>query len=181
LELEPQNVTVLKVLAQALYLQKHTARAKGILQRILTIQSDPVTRADLATIYEAEQKNGMAMDLLQLSVAETIPGQARARMRANLAMLQWRSGMGEASEKTLHEALAEAEASVGLDHPDTARILELSGEVLRRSGRKAEAKKAADRAVAIRASSASQTNENGFTVDSRDTLVGVWQELSLAS
>ena len=91
-------------------------------------------------------------------------------MRANLAMLQWQSGMREASEKTLQEALAEAEASVGPDHPDTARILELSGEVLRRSGRKAEAKKAADRAVAIRASSASQTNENGFTVDWRDTL-----------
>jgi tetratricopeptide (TPR) repeat protein len=168
LELEPQNVTVLKVLAQALYLQKRSSEAKVTLQKILAIQSDPVTKGDLATLYQAEHKNEMAMALLRQAVSEITPGQARARLLTNLGVLQWESGMRERSEKTLRDALEEAEASVGADHPDTARILEQYSEVLRRTGRKAEAKKAAQRAVAIRASSASQANENGFTVDWRD-------------
>ena len=168
LELEPQNVKVLKVLAQALYLQKLHTEAKTTLHRILVIESDPVTRADLATLYQADGRRDKAMDLLQQAVAETAPSQARARMVSNLGLLQWESGMRDASEKTLREALKEAEASVGPDHPDTARILEQHSEVLRRIGRKAEAKNAAERAVQIRASTASQTNENGFTVDWRD-------------
>ena len=110
----------------------------------------------------------IAMALLQQAVAEIEPGQARARLLTNLGVLQWESGMREESEKTLHDALEEAEASVGRDHPDTARILEQYSELLRRNGRKAEAKNAAQRAAAIRASSAAQTNENGFTVDWRD-------------
>jgi tetratricopeptide (TPR) repeat protein len=158
LEFEPQNITILKVLAQALYLQKRYSEAKVPLQKILSIQSDPAARGDLATLYQAEHKNGMAMDLLQQAISESTPGQVRARLLANLGVLQWESGMRERSEKTLREALGEAEASVGPDHPDTARILERYGDVLRRTGRKAEAKKAADRAVAIRASSTSQTN-----------------------
>jgi tetratricopeptide (TPR) repeat protein len=169
LEREPGNVKVLKILAQALYLQKRHAEAKGILQRILAIQSDPITRADLATIYEAEHKIGVAMDLLQEALTEITPGQARARMRTNLAMLQWQSGMSDLSEKTLRQALAEVEASVGSDHADTARVLELYGKVLRRIGRKAEARNATQRAAAIRAATAFQTNENGFTIDWRDT------------
>ena len=152
--LEPQNVTVLKVLAEALYLQKRFSEAKVTLQKILTIQSDAVTKGDLATLYQAEHKNEMAMALLQQAVSEITPGQARARLLTNLGVLQWESGMRERSEKTLQDALEEAEASVGPDHPDTARILEQYSELLRRNGRKAEAKKAAERAVAIRASSA---------------------------
>ena len=70
--------------------------------------------------------------------------------------------MRERSEKTLQDALEEAEASVGPDHPDTARILEQYSELLRRNGRKAEAKKAVERAVAIRASSASQTTKTAL-------------------
>ena len=167
--LEPLNVTVLKVLAEALYLQKRFSEAKVTLQKILTIQNDAVTKGDLATLYRAEHKNEMAMALLQQAVSEITPGQARARLLTNLGVLQWESGMRERSEKTLQDALEEAEASVGPDHPDTARILEQYSELLRRNGRKAEAKKAAERAVAIRASSASQTNENGFTVDWRDS------------
>jgi tetratricopeptide (TPR) repeat protein len=111
----------------------------------------------------------MAMTLLQQAVSEITPGQARARLLTNLGVLQWESGMRERSEKTLQDALEETEASVGSDHPDMARILEQYSEVLRRNGRRAEAKKAGERAVAIRASSASQTNENGFTVDWRDS------------
>ena len=169
LEREPNNLKTLKLLAQALYLQNRHAEAKGILQRILAMQSDPITLADLATIYEAERKIGLAMDLLQQALTEMSPGQARARMRTNLAMLQWQAGMRDLSEKTLRQALAEAEASVGSDHADTARVLEFYGQVLRRIGRKAEAKNAAERAVAIRAGTASQTNENGFTVDWLDS------------
>src|SRR6185436_15670558 len=84
LELEPQNVKVLKVLAQSLYLQKRRAEAKVTLQRILTIQNDPITRGDLATLYHAEHDNGKALELLQQAVAEMKPGQARSRMLANL-------------------------------------------------------------------------------------------------
>lgn len=169
LELAPQNCKVLKVLAQALYLQKRYREAKVLLEKILTIESDPIARGDLATLYQAERKNSMAMDLLQQAVSETNPGQARARLLANLGVMQWESGLRERGEKTLLEALGEAEATVGPEHPDTARILERYGQVLRRNGRKEEANKAADRAVAIRALSASQTNENGFTVDWRDS------------
>ena len=169
MELEPTNVTVLKVLAQALYLQKRFSEAKVMLQKILTTQSDPVTKGDLAALYQAEHKNEMAMALFQQAVSEITPGQARARLLTNLGVLQWEAGMRETSEKTLQDALEEAEASVGADHPDTARILERYSEVLRRTGRKAEAKKATERAVTIRASSAGQTNENGFTVDWRDS------------
>jgi cytochrome c-type biogenesis protein CcmH/NrfG len=43
--LEPLNVTVLKVLAEALYLQKRFSEAKVTLQKILTIQSDAVTKS----------------------------------------------------------------------------------------------------------------------------------------
>ena len=136
--LEPLNVTVLKVLAEALYLQKRFSEAKITLQKILTIQSDAVTKGDLATLYRAEHKNEMAMALLQQAVSEITPGQARARLLTNLGVLQWESGMRERSEKTLQDALEEAEASVGSDHPDTARILEQYSEVLRRNGRKAK-------------------------------------------
>jgi hypothetical protein len=141
----------------------------GHLEKILTIQNDPVTCGDLAALYEAEHKNGLAMDLLQQAVLEI--------HRARLALDCWRiseccNGNRDCAKKvrkTLRGALGETEASVGPDHPDTARIPEQYGEVLRRTGRKAEAKKAADRAVAIRVSSASQRNENGFTVDWLDS------------
>jgi hypothetical protein len=87
------------------------------LQKILAIQSDPVTKGDLATLYQAEHKDEMAMALLQQAVPDITPGQARARPLTNLGVLQWESGMRERSEKTLRDALEEAEASVGADHP----------------------------------------------------------------
>ena len=82
--LEPLNVTVLKVFAEALYLQKRFSEAKVTLQKILTIQNDAVTKGDLATLYRAEHKNEIAMALLQQAVSEITPGQARARLLTNL-------------------------------------------------------------------------------------------------
>jgi tetratricopeptide (TPR) repeat protein len=169
LELEPRNVKILKVLAQSLYLQKRYGEAEATFQQILAIHNDPMARGDLATLYQAEHKNDLAIDLLQQAVSEIAPGQARARMLANLGVLQWNSAMREASEKTLKQALREAETSAGLNHPDTARILERYADVLRRTGRKAEANSAARRAMAIRDSSSFQTNDNGLSVDWRDS------------
>ena len=104
--------------------------------------------------------------------------------------------LGKLAWKPILSSLKEREQSIqeALDTAEKARLelskLKLDNENLLKEAREerdkmlretreasnrmkdeaqAEAKKAAARVVAIRASSASQTNENGFTVDWRDS------------
>jgi len=64
----------------------------------------------------------------------------------------------------LEQALAETEQAVGSDHPDLIFILENYSIVLAKTGGKAEALRAADRARNLRRAFAWQANANSDTI-----------------
>jgi len=152
-----------------LFREKHR-EAEFSLRKALTLATAE-TRAsiasDLAAVLRKRGMNAEAAGILEESIAQTEPGQARARMRANLGDLlpDRREGLDQ-----LRLALAEMESTVGPRHPDVAAILELYREHLRRSGRKAEAAEAARRAAEIRSSFAGRAGARSVSVDWRDLM-----------
>jgi Tfp pilus assembly protein PilF len=110
--------------------------ADTVLHKALALRNDPVIWSDLAAVYQSQHKEAQALELLRQAVLEAPPGQGRARIRANLGVLEWKTGARADGEVSLREALDETVTAVGPNHPDTAWVLENYSEVLRKSGRK---------------------------------------------
>ena len=165
----PDNPSVLRSLAQALHLQGRDTQAALILEQLLLSSQAPAVRADLAVLYQTSGRRDKALELLLSAVNDSEPGQARARLLTNLGVLHWKMGSRKESEIALRSALAEAEASVGKKHPDTAWTLEQYSEVLRALGSKQEARRLSARAAEIRAALSPQTDDRRFTVDWRES------------
>ncbi len=89
-------------------------------------------------------------------------------MMANLGLLQWNWREKDQAAAQFRSALAEMESAVGSSHPDVAKILDAYREVLRKTGKKAEAVAMRERASAIRSSCAFHTNDRLDSVDWRD-------------
>jgi tetratricopeptide (TPR) repeat protein len=165
----PDNPSVLRALAQALYHQGLATQAALILEKLLLSSQALGVRADLAVLYQTLGRKDKALELLLSAVDDSEPGQVRARLLTNLGVLHWKMGSRKESEIALRLALAEAEASVGKQHPDTAWILEQYSEVIRALGRKQEARRLSARAAEIRSALSTQTNDRHFTVDWRES------------
>lgn len=167
----PRESAVWHSLGQAQFRRKRQDAAEASLRKALSLAnraSQPLIASDLAALFEASRKYEKAAAIWREAIALSAPGQARARMLANLAALQWNWNDKSQAAAHFQEALAEMEAAVGPRHPDVARILDDYQEVLRKTGKKAEAVAASERASAIRSAFAHHTNEQGASVDWRD-------------
>jgi tetratricopeptide (TPR) repeat protein len=161
----PDNANAWRLLGQILCQNRRYGDAKAAFRRSLAIRDDPWVWNDLAVLHQKEGQKTQALELLQRAALGMAPGQARARVRANLGLLQWRMGARAEGAASLRGALEEMTTAVGSNHPDTGWILESYAEVLRKAGRKAESKIARDRATEIRTAFSFQNNRNGMTVD----------------
>lgn len=128
----------------------------------------PSISSDLAGLLESRRQYAKAAGILREAVARLGAGQVRARMLANLGVLQWRLKERVEAAAQLRQALGEMESAVGPHHPDVAAVLERYQAVLRQSGRKAEAAAASQRAAAIRSGFARHGNDRQTSIDWRD-------------
>ena len=153
------------------FLQKRYDEAEYSYHRAIAVsdaRTTAVTRSDLAVLLEARGKVREAVVLLEQAIGGTAAGQERARMLTNLGLWQMKLGKRDETQVSMRRALDEMELAVGPHHPDVARVLREYGQILRKTGRKAEAKEASKRAGTIVASFAGQTNANSASVDYRD-------------
>jgi len=165
---QPRNAIFWHALGQALVGQQRYQEAREALEKALALENQPYIWSDLANVLLVQRKQPEALDLFQQALAATPSGQGRARIRTNVGIVQWKLGHRAESETALREALHEIVTAVGTQHPDTARILENYSEVLRRSGRKKEAKKLATQAAEIRSAFSFQDSTNSWTIGWQD-------------
>jgi tetratricopeptide (TPR) repeat protein len=171
LEAMPERAAVWNLLGGVLYLQRRYEEAEDAQRRAMSNPADPASvtaRNDLAVICEARGRFREAAVLYEQAISSAPAGQPRARMLANLGALYLKLGNPTAATVALGRSLEEMETAVGPAHPDVARVLEDYERVLRKAGRKAEARNAAKRAAVIRSSFAWQDNATRLTVDYRD-------------
>ena len=159
------NANAWRLLGQILCQERRYRDAETAFRKSLSIKDDPSVWNDLGVLYQKEGRKAQALEVLRKTVLAMTPGQARARVRANLALLQWDVGARAEGEAGLRAALDEMTTAVGANHPDTGWILESYAKVLHKTGRKAESKIARDRANEIRAAFRGEDNRDGFTVD----------------
>jgi tetratricopeptide (TPR) repeat protein len=170
----PRNPILWQRLGQLLTERRRYGDAEAALENALAygVSAAPARAAvawnDFAVLYEAQGKNQQALDSLERAAASITPGQDRARILANLSVLQWKTGAKERAAGSLRQALVEMEAAVGPEHPDLIRILEDYSTALLKLGRVSEASALGRRAKRIRSSFAALTNDSQRTVDWRD-------------
>lgn len=158
-------------LGQAQLRRNRREQAEASYRKALALadgKARPSIVSDLADLLAGKREYAKAAELWRQAIAQAAPGQARARMMANLGSLQWNWREKDQAAAQFRAALAEMESAVGTSHPDVAKILELYQEVLRKTGKKAEAVAAGERASSIRSSFAGRTNDRLETVDWRD-------------
>jgi len=174
LQVQPRNAAIWHLLGQSLFEERRYMEAETALRQSLTIQEESADRvsgailSDLASIYSAQRQHRQALDILDRAITATPPGQVRARMLANRAILRWKLGHRADAESDLTQALAEMEAAVSPLHPDVAVILHSYAAVLEITGRGRQAKEIQKRAQAIDSSFIALTNSRWLTVDWRD-------------
>jgi tetratricopeptide (TPR) repeat protein len=168
----PESADAWHLLGQVFYKSRRYADADSAFHKALALSHNALIWSDLAAIYLSQHQEEQGMQMFRRAISEGSAGQGRARVRANLAQLQWKRGENEAARTGFQEALDEMTIAVGSSHPEIAVILERYSQVLRKSGQKAEAKGAAARAAEIRSVFDLQSNRNGFTVDWSDVAGG---------
>ena len=167
---QPGSGEAWRLLGQVLFKFRRYQDAESAWTKAQAIAYDPLIWSDLGVLYAEQHRDELGIEMLRRAISEGSPGQRRARVRANLAELQWKHGDREGAKTGFQRALDEMQSSVGRNHPDIAAILEKYSQVLKRSGLKAEAQDAADRAARIHAAFDFQTNRNGLTTDWRDDI-----------
>ena len=174
LKLDPDRTEYWQLLATALYTTGNDTDAEAAAQRVAR-EAGPsngdvyaASKGLLGAIYQRRKQYREAMVEIDAAVSSAEAGQLRSRMTANRGTLWWRMGNPSRAVTDLRDALAEAEAAVGPEHPDLVSILDDYSWVLKRIGRKREAKDAIDRASQIRGAHASEANVDGHVVNWRD-------------
>jgi tetratricopeptide (TPR) repeat protein len=174
LKLHPDRTEYWQLLATALYTTGNDTEAEAAAQRAAReagLSNGDVYAASkglLGAIYQRRKQYREAMTEMDAAVSSAKTGQLRSRITANRGTLWWRMGNPSKAVTDLRDALAEAEAAVGPEHPDLVGILDDYGWVLKRIGRKREAKDAINRASRIRAAHASEANLDRHIVNWRD-------------
>lgn len=161
----PESDNAWHLLGQVLYQLGRYTEAESSFRKSLAIRDDALVWSDLAGIALVRHEEQQAEQWLRTAIVGSPPGQARARVRANLAGLQWKRGARQDAAVGFREALDEMTAAVGPDHPDIAPILDCYAEVLRKLGQKDEAKRAAARAAEIHYAFDPQGNRTQQTVE----------------
>jgi len=170
LALNPGAPQIWHLLGQARLRTGDRTGAEAAIRKGLTLADSPeieaACRADLATHFG--NPDASVGGALQQAINTAPPGQARARMLANLGILQWKSGNKSQAAETLSRALGEMETAVGPYHPDLAFILENYATVLKKTGRKTEAHETAERARGLKAAFGWQANTADTIIDLHD-------------
>lgn len=164
----PTDSRLLHLLGQILLKQRHYPEAEVAFRRSLSSRNDPFVVNDLAVLYQLNGEYAESLDLLGRALAEPMPAQAKARIRANLGVVQWNAGARKQGEANLRQALDDMETAVGQNHPDVAWIMEKYAEVLRQSSRRREARDMEAQASRIRSGFAAQSTDSTLQVDWRD-------------
>jgi tetratricopeptide (TPR) repeat protein len=164
----PDSADSWHLLGQVLFRSHQYGPAQDAFRRALSLNQDALIWSDLAALSVVQHRDDEALDRYRLAIRGAGPGQGRARVRGNLAQLQWKRGARDAAASGYLQALDEMTAAVGPDHPEIAILLEQYSTVLRGLGRKREAQVASARATAIRQRFASQMQPERFVVDVRD-------------
>jgi tetratricopeptide (TPR) repeat protein len=105
-----------------------------------------------------------ALRILERSNQPEHPAWIRALDEYSLVLLARRDY--QQAEALLKRSLALAERTLGSDHPEVARILHGYAAVMRKTGRKSQARKLEARAARIQQDS-DRANAIGYTVDLR--------------
>jgi tetratricopeptide (TPR) repeat protein len=173
LDLNPGSAPTWQLLGQVRYAKGDHSGAEQAIRKALSFAAPNSTRQasclnDLALLTSATTNRREAAELLERVVATMTPGQAHARIISNIGIINWLIGKKKKAEMLLRQALAEMEEATGPQHPDVARILEVYSEVLAKTGRKIEAKAAAERARDLKLTFGFQTNAGSAAVDWRD-------------
>ena len=158
----------LEVLRNDARLWQNIGQAQFFRGRLQAAEVSYYRALSLAGLLESRRQYAKAAGILREAVARLGAGQVRARMLANLGVLQWRLKERVEAAAQLRQALGEMESAVGPHHPDVAAVLERYQAVLRQSGRKAEAAAASQRAAAIRSGFARHGNDRQTSIDWRD-------------
>ena len=161
----PESGDAWHLLGQVLYQRRLYTEAESSFRKALAIDNDALVWSDLAAIALVRHEVAQAEQWLRMAIVESLPGQGRARVRANLALLQWKRGARQEAAAGFREALDEMTTAVGPNHPEISVILDRYAEVLRTLGRKDEAKRAAARAVEIHHAFDAQGNRTQQTVE----------------
>ena len=119
LELTPDHAGLLHGLGQSLVAQKKLGDGKVSYRKALQ-SSEPRRQvwSDLALLLDSRGRRDEAISLLLEAIASCPTGQARARMLANLGVLEWKTGARQNAVAHLRQSLAEMEAAIGTTHPE---------------------------------------------------------------
>ena len=174
LEVLPSSPQVWLALGQVLLLRRDYGQSEAALSKAVVLLEEvksnqiAVAMSDLATLKAAQLNYPKAVEILQRALLLLGPGQVRARVLANLGVLNWKLRRKAEAETNFTLALGEMEIAVGRQHPDVGRILVEYSVVLRKTGRSVEASQMRIRADGIRAEFAIKTNSGRATIDWRD-------------
>jgi len=167
------DAALLHLLGQALFLQHNSGDAESFHRLAIKhgdrsdIAAAALARSDLALIYQSQNRFQESANLFETAIATIPAGQVRARIMANLGVLDWKRGLKVEAETHLVQALREAEAALGPQHSDVGKILYNYAELLKRTGRKRLAKATERRAAAIGAPLVVEMDATPSTVDWR--------------
>jgi len=153
LDIDANDARIWQLLGSVLIQSRKFEEAKAAERRALELGDSFIAAlvwSDLSVMEEAQGRVGEAAANLRRAIGIFPRGQQRARLLVNLAVLEQKTKRGHEAATHLLEATQEMESAVGKTHPDLAKALESYAEVLRRMGRKPEARQAAQRAREIR-------------------------------
>lgn len=154
-DLAPQSWRTWHLLGQAVVARGNAAEGEALIRKAMAMAGPDRTAMaggenDLGVLLLKEGRRREAAEAFERATSMSPPGQARARMLTNLGGAYWALGRRREAARTLDQALGEMEAAVGPAHPDVARILDDYVAVLEKTGRKAEARTAMQRAQGLR-------------------------------
>jgi tetratricopeptide (TPR) repeat protein len=168
LEAAPGDARIWQLLGSVLIKSRQYAEAEAAERKALALGNASIAAvawSDLAVMEEAKGHPADAAAHLRHAIDSSAPGHGRGRLLVNLGLLEHRARREAEAAGHLREAIGELEAVLGKAHPDLAQALDSYAEVLRRAGRKPEAREASERAREIRSTLAA-------TVDWRDLRSG---------
>lgn len=161
LRLLPETPALWQLLGKSLFLQRRFDDAETAINHALTIAGEnrrvaAILRNDLALVLANRKQYTRAVELLVSALPDLPAGMARAQVLANLGEFEFVLGRREEGLGHLREAAKEMEGATGPHHPELAAVLEVLRAALAKTGDKAGARIASERAAAIRSAFVSQ-------------------------
>lgn len=155
LRLLPETPALWQLLGKSLFLQRRFKDAEIVINHALAMAGEnrrvaAILRNDLALVLANREEYTRAVELLVSALPDLPAGMARAQVLANLGEFEFKTGLREVGLGHLRESAEEMEAATGPQHPELAAVLEVLRAALAKTGDKAGARIASERAASIR-------------------------------